>query len=153
MLEKRKQPDLLQLARDALRLARALERGLDEALGPDVPFGGQEYLLLRLVQLGYETPGDLARELNAPAANVSRALQRLTALELLDRKVDPSDQRRALLHLTAAGEATVDFARERVTVWLQEVFARSSDVWLVGTQRRLARLLEQLAAGPPAPPT
>ena len=151
MPEKRERPDLLQLARDALRLARELERGLDGALGPDVPFGGQEYLLLRLVQQGHETPGELARELNAPAANVSRALQRLEALELLERSVDPNDHRRALLRLTPAGEATVDYARERVTAWLQELFARSSDVWLLGTQRRVARLLEQVVARPEPP--
>lgn len=153
MLERRKQPDLLQLARDALRLARALERGLDGALGSDVPFDGQEYLLLRLVQLGHETPSELARELNAPAANVSRALQRLEGLELLERSVDPSDHRRALLRLTPAGEASVDYARERVMAWLQERFAGSSEPWLAETQRRLARLLDQVDTARPAPPT
>ncbi len=62
------------------------------------------------------------------------------------RSTDPADQRRALLALTPAGEAAVDYARERVAAWLHELFGRSSAEWLAGTEQRLARLVEQADA-------
>lgn len=139
--------DLLQLSGSVLRLARALERGIDRALGPDLELGGRDYLLLRLVQQGIDNPGDVASELNLPPANVSRAIGRLTDAGLLERSSHPGDQRRALLRLTEEGEATVDFARERVTAWLEATFARFSGDWLAGTQQRLGRMVEQAAAG------
>lgn len=140
-------PDLLQLSGSVLRLARALERGIDEALGPELELGGRDYLLLRLVQQGVNNPGDVANELNLPAANVSRAIGRLADAGLLERNSHPTDQRRALLRLTEAGEATVDFARERVTAWLEATFARFTGDWLAGTQQRLGRLVEQAGGG------
>lgn len=145
-------PDLLQLARSALRLARALERAVEHALGQGAPVNAREYLLLRLLQSGPLSPGDVARELNLPPANVSRAVRRLEERELIERSVDPTDQRRAVLRLTPEGEATVDFARERVSARLQELFGRPSDDWLANTERRIARLVELADAPQGAPP-
>jgi DNA-binding MarR family transcriptional regulator len=54
---------------------------------------------------GPHTVGGLAARLNVVIPVISRALDRLCELDLVRRKLDPTDRRRVLLERTPAGQA------------------------------------------------
>jgi len=70
------------------------------ALG-DLDLG--DFLTLRNIELGVDTPGGLARDLAINPAMVSRTLTKLVKAGLVDRRIDAGDSRRSRLELTKAG--------------------------------------------------
>jgi len=53
-------------------------------------------------------PGQLLRECFAPSSTMTRQLDRLTALGLVERKPDPNDRRGVLVRLTPKGKRLID---------------------------------------------
>ncbi len=52
---------------------------------------------------GPHTPGSLAKALRLSAPAISRALDRLSALDLIERRTAPTDRRTSLIHLRLSG--------------------------------------------------
>ncbi|MFJ4658865.1 MarR family winged helix-turn-helix transcriptional regulator [Nocardia sp. NPDC088792] len=65
-----------------------------------------DFLVLRSIELGVDTPGDLVRDLGLNPAVVSRALTKLAKAGFVDRSIDPEDSRRSRVALTAEGART-----------------------------------------------
>src|SRR3982074_3146353 len=65
-----------------------------------------DFLTLRTIELGVDTPGGLIRDLGLNPAVVSRALTKLTRAGLVERRIDPADSRRARVRLTEGGGRT-----------------------------------------------
>lgn len=65
-----------------------------------------DFLMLRSIELGVDTPGGLARDLGFNPAVVSRALTKLAKAGLIDRRIDSGDSRRSRLELTKEGLRT-----------------------------------------------
>jgi DNA-binding MarR family transcriptional regulator len=62
-----------------------------------------DFLTLRTIEFGVDTPGGLVRDLGLNPAVVSRALTKLAKAGLVDRRIDPEDSRRSRVELTEAG--------------------------------------------------
>jgi DNA-binding MarR family transcriptional regulator len=65
-----------------------------------------DFLVLRTVELGVDTPGGLIRDLGLNPAVVSRALTKLTKAGLIERRIDSADSRRSRVDLTTKGTRT-----------------------------------------------
>lgn len=65
-----------------------------------------DFLALRTIELGVDTPGGLARDLGFNPAVISRTLTKLTRAGLVGRHIDADDSRRSRITLTAAGAKT-----------------------------------------------
>lgn len=97
-------------------------------------------VLSRLYRGGTHTPGELAEAERIHPQSLTRVLATLTSRELITRAPDPSDGRRSLLDITAAGRAVLreySVQRER---WLASAMDRS----LSPTEQQLLRLASEL---------
>jgi DNA-binding MarR family transcriptional regulator len=65
-----------------------------------------DFLTLRSIELGVDTPGGLARDLGFNPAVVSRALTKLVKAGFIERRIDSGDSRRSRLELTKEGLRT-----------------------------------------------
>lgn len=65
-----------------------------------------DFLTLRSIELGVDTPGGLARDLGFNPAVVSRALTKLVKAGLIERRIDADDSRRSRVELTEEGLRT-----------------------------------------------
>jgi DNA-binding MarR family transcriptional regulator len=65
-----------------------------------------DFLTLRSIELGSDTPGGLARDLGFNPAVVSRALTKLVKARLIERRIDADDSRRSRVSLTKEGLRT-----------------------------------------------
>jgi DNA-binding MarR family transcriptional regulator len=65
-----------------------------------------DFLTLRTIEFGVDTPGGLVQDLGLNPAVVSRALTRLARAGLVDRRIDPDDSRRSRVALTEEGTRT-----------------------------------------------
>jgi DNA-binding MarR family transcriptional regulator len=115
------------------------------------PFGLRfvDYSVLRLLQLAGPphrmSPSELAELVLRSSGGMTQILDRLEAAGLVARAADPSDRRKVLVALTAAGlrtarEANVGYERERERV-LSELSANEIDE----LDRAVHRLLEVLS--------
>lgn len=77
--------------------------------GPDLSARQLGVFLTCYLQDGNHTVRGLAAELNVSKPAITRALDRLTELDLARRKVDPQDRRSVLVQRTLKGQA---FLRE-----------------------------------------
>ncbi|WP_195167906.1 MarR family winged helix-turn-helix transcriptional regulator [Mycobacteroides abscessus] len=70
-----------------------------------------DFVALRSIESGTNSPGDLARELGLNPSVLSRTLTKLANAGLVRREVDAGDSRRSRVRLTAAGlRATTQLA-------------------------------------------
>ncbi|PZQ18839.1 MAG: MarR family transcriptional regulator [Ancylobacter novellus] len=88
--------------------ARRWRRALDEALAQTGLTDASWRPLVHLGRLGDGArQNDLARSLGVEGPTLVRALDRLAAAGLVERREDPTDRRAKTLHLTAAGRDLV----------------------------------------------
>jgi DNA-binding MarR family transcriptional regulator len=73
-----------------------------------------DFLTLRTIELGVDTPGGLVQDLGLNPAVVSRALTRLAKAGLIERRIDPEDSRRSRVELTEEGTRTNEAIAARV---------------------------------------
>lgn len=87
----------------------------------------------------HTSPSGIAEDLQMASSNVATALRELESADLVVRYRDPSDGRRTLIELTAAGEDAVTDHRTRRADWLR----RAADATLSPAEQQLL-----IAAGP-----
>lgn len=93
-------------------------------------------------------PGELAGELQMTTSNVAAALRSLEGGNLVIRRPDPADRRKALVSLTPAGANVITGGRQDKHAWLQRAM---TDVLTDGERRLLLRageLMRRLADHP-----
>jgi len=79
-----------------------------------------DFLALRTIELGVDTPGDLARDLGLNPAVISRTLTKLTHAGMIQRHIDGEDSRRSRITLTPKGTQTTTAIAARVRPGLAE---------------------------------
>ncbi|MDT8915486.1 MarR family transcriptional regulator [Amycolatopsis sp. PS_44_ISF1] len=99
-------------------------------------------VLSRLYRGGTHTPGELAEAERIHPQSLTRVLASLTSRELITRTPDPSDGRRSLIDITAAGKALLREYSVRREQWL----ATAMDRALSPTEQQLLRLAADLMA-------
>lgn len=85
-----------------------------------------DFLTLRSVELGIDTPGGLTRDLGFNPAVISRALTKLAKAGLVDRRIDSEDSRRSRVQLTAEGQRTTAAIGARIQPGLARRLQRLS---------------------------
>ncbi|WP_319449788.1 MULTISPECIES: MarR family winged helix-turn-helix transcriptional regulator [unclassified Mycobacterium] len=73
-----------------------------------------DFLVLRTVKLGVDTPSDLVSDLGLNPSVVSRALSKLANSGLVTRQIDLADSRRSRIRLTDDGVQTTDDIGARI---------------------------------------
>ncbi|MCW2690573.1 MAG: hypothetical protein JWR37_5463 [Mycobacterium sp.] len=96
-----------------------------------------EFLSLRSIELGVDTPGGLVQDLGLNPAVVSRALTKLYKAGLIERRIDPDDSRRSRVTLTHDGARTTAAIAARIRPGLAQRLGRLDP-------DRIQRLLESL---------
>jgi DNA-binding MarR family transcriptional regulator len=83
-----------------------------------------DFLTLRTIEIGVDTPGGLVRDLGLHPAAVSRALTKLTRAGLIERRIDPDDSRRSRVELTKRGRRTTAAIAARIRPGLAQRLQR-----------------------------
>lgn len=83
-----------------------------------------DFLTLRTVKFGVNTPGGLVQDLGLNPAVVSRALTRLVNAGLIERRIDSDDSRRSRVELTEEGLRTTAAIAARVRPGLAQRLER-----------------------------
>jgi DNA-binding MarR family transcriptional regulator len=96
-----------------------------------------DFLTLRTIEIGVDTPGGLVRDLGLNPAAVSRALTKLTRAGLIERRIDPDDSRRSRVELTKRGRRTTAAIAARIRPGLAQRLQRLEP-------NRIETLLESL---------
>jgi DNA-binding MarR family transcriptional regulator len=95
--------------RDAARLLTALAPRLNRAMRGQVrPKAGlsmPQFILLRALRHGPLPAGQLAQRFGVSRPTITRTVDGLVKKGLVERHVDPSDRRLAMIALTAAGQS------------------------------------------------
>ena len=139
-------PDVLRaaLAVRELRRATGTPRFRDSIFGDlNVLEIGQQDALEVVVTLDGARMSDVAQALRVDPSTATRAVARLEALGLVERRPDPGDGRSVVAVATAAGHSLLDQLHERGKVTLGRLYSRFEEAEL----RALADLLERLVAG------
>jgi MarR family transcriptional regulator, organic hydroperoxide resistance regulator len=105
-------------------------------------YAGQEMILMRLCEGQGVTQSQLVSDLGVEPPTVTKMLQRLESVGLVERRQDAEDARVSRVYMTAQGEALEDRLRE---IWGEidaETTAGLSDM----EQALLRRLLQQVYA-------
>jgi DNA-binding MarR family transcriptional regulator len=145
-LEVARDPDVIEVA-DALRVSVGLLRRRirqRKAAQGDVTLP-ESAALARLDRGGPATSSELARLEQISPQSMGTTLGGLEARGLVARRPDPNDGRRAVLYLTAAGQAVLRDRRNESTQRIAQVLTAG---FTAAEQRQLlaaARLLERLA--------
>lgn len=100
------------------RLARLLRQQDQSGLGPTLAAA-----LATIRREGSPSLGDLAASERVAPATMSRAVGKLEAHGLVQRRADPHDGRSWLLTLTPAGEDLLEQNRTRRAAWLASALA------------------------------
>jgi DNA-binding MarR family transcriptional regulator len=115
----------VQLLREKLRV---LERESGGVFGQEQDCCGvtvsQCHTLLQVGQRDSLSLVDLAAELNLDTSTLSRTVQGLVMLGLLDRRTDAGDRRYVTIALTAQGRKVAAAIEEKYDTYFQAVLAR-----------------------------
>lgn len=112
-----------RIVRAVLRLARRLRQS---AL--DTPLTGSGLTLLAsLHRDGPMSAVALARSEGLQPQSLSRLLNRLEGVGLIEQSTDPIDRRRHIIAITRPGRAALNQAMEQRRQWLAEAIARQLD--------------------------
>ncbi len=129
------QEDLVRLRMALGRLGRVLRQHVDA----DLPYALAS-LVLVIGKTQPTTAGQLAEWEGGSAPSVSRSVNRLMAMGLVSRDVDPADGRVHLLSLTAAGRKIRDNVLVTRHAWLVEQTQRLSPADLADLLRAVPAL-------------
>lgn len=108
--------------------------------------GPQALVLQELRRLGDVPAGQLAQQASLSQATLTGILDRLTSKKLVERRRDPLDKRRVLVHLTADGNALVQVPPPPFKESFLEQF-NSLQGWerglILSTLQRVAAMMEK----------
>lgn len=85
------------------RVSRLMKSESERRLAAHGVHAGQQFVLACLWEEDGLTPGDLAQRIGVEPGTVTRALRRMTAAGLVERRGDEADRRRVRVWLTARG--------------------------------------------------
>jgi len=83
-----------------------------------------DFLALRTIELGVDTPSGLVQDLGLNPAVVSRTLTKLHRAGLIERRIDPDDSRRSRVTLTGDGAGTTAAIAARIRPGLAQRLRR-----------------------------
>jgi DNA-binding MarR family transcriptional regulator len=112
------------LAHELRETVGRLIRRLRAEPGPSV---GQFVVLGRLERDGPSSISDLAARERIRPQSMAQTVRDLEAADLVSRRPDPTDRRRAFIELTAAGLELLQTTRAGRETWLTEVLERELD--------------------------
>lgn len=104
--------------------------------------GSHYRLLAALADSGPASQADLGRSASLDRSDVAAIVAELEQKELIEREADPSNRRRKIVSLTAAGEGALG----ALDIVLDGVQARVVAPLSPGERQELVRLLEKLTA-------
>jgi DNA-binding MarR family transcriptional regulator len=134
----------LRLIRDAVRLARLVDRLIDQPIRRDMDLGSNDMYVLRSVLLGIDRPHAIARRVNMAPPSVSRSIERLVARGLLERTAAADDGRAVVLRLTASGHRTIENALDLAEAGFEEAYPALDPALLAATGAHMSALLEAM---------
>jgi DNA-binding MarR family transcriptional regulator len=95
----------------------------------------QASVLGRLDRCGSQSVSDLAAAERVRPQSMAQTVGDLEADELVERKPDPDDRRRALVILTAAGKSRIEADRRAREGWLVKAFEEMPETDLAAIER------------------
>jgi DNA-binding MarR family transcriptional regulator len=95
----------------------------------------QASVLGRLDRCGSQSVSDLAAAERVRPQSMAQTVGDLEADELVERKPDPDDRRRALVILTAAGKSRIEADRRAREGWLVKAFEEMPEADLAAIER------------------
>jgi DNA-binding MarR family transcriptional regulator len=116
-----------------------IRQSFDQHSGMSQP---RRQLLILLAQAGESSHATLQQQLALDGATVTRLVKQFESAGLLNRRLDPQDNRYTLVALTASGQQAVDELRAAHSAFQARLLAGISDV----DQEGMIRTLEQLRA-------
>jgi DNA-binding MarR family transcriptional regulator len=131
-----------------MRLLWAVAHGLESSskrMARELGVTGPQRLVLRLI--GHYTrlsPGELAELLHIHPSSLTGVLARLDRRQLLERRRDPRDGRRAILTLTAKGRALNARRAGTVEESVRRALALQSQARISATSEVLAAIAREL---------
>jgi MarR family transcriptional regulator, organic hydroperoxide resistance regulator len=134
-----------------MRLLWAVDHGLQSTskrMESTLGLTGPQRLVVRLVgRFPGITAGKLAQILHVHPSTLTGVLKRLEKREVLERKADPLDGRKALFVLTEVGRGLDIPSEGTVESSVQRVLSRMSRARILGTQDVLSALAAELGSG------
>ena len=104
----------------------------------------QASVLGRLDRCGSQSVSDLAAAERVRPQSMAQTVGDLEADELVERKPDPDDRRRALVILTAAGKSRIEADRRAREGWLVKAFEEMPEADLAAIER-IVEILRRVA--------
>ena len=95
----------------------------------------QASVLGRLDRCGSQSVSDLAAAERVRPQSMAQTVGDLEGEGLIERKPDPDDRRRALVTITAAGQARIEADRRAREGWLVKAFEEMPDTDLAAVER------------------
>ena len=139
----------------ALRRLRDAAGALLSTVSDAQPVAPHHLLTLRAIADGASTPSDVAAAVGRHVSSVSRVVDQLVELGMLDRRPDPADRRQVLVALTDEGHRAVrafDHLDHTISTRLFAGFDAADASRLAGYLDRLAAeaavLVDELEADP-----
>ncbi len=108
--------DEVGLLTRVVRLNMLVTRVLDALVEPHA-IAVADYLVLALIRRGRSSPADLCAVLGRTTGGMTLTLDRLATAGWLERHPDPSDRRRIIVVLTAAGRAKAEAVNQALHDW------------------------------------
>jgi len=96
------------LAAAVVNAARSMRTVLSRNLLATGLYAGQDGVILALAEEGGLTAGALANRLGVKAPTMTRTIGRLEAQGFVERRADGTDGRLTVVHLTEAGQASIE---------------------------------------------
>lgn len=135
-----KMQSFLLLSRLVFGLRRRIQVSVDAPLMEELGFGLREVMILRSIEVGEKSPSRISDLIGSPLASISRSLNLLEDLGMIERVQGTRDKRRSVLELTSVGEASVRRAREIMQIVLTAEYEHVSEPDLVEAVLALSRL-------------
>ncbi|SDU07125.1 transcriptional regulator, MarR family [Verrucomicrobium sp. GAS474] len=139
---------MTEIEQTAIRLRMALRPILRKARAlshPDGPNESQKDILLRLDEREKMTPSDLAAATQLRPQTIGQTLDSLDRRKWIVRSPHPTDRRRILISLSAAGRRVIEKGRDRRQAWLASEMAKLSPADFKALRAALPAF-EQIAA-------
>lgn len=134
----------LRLMRDAVLLARLVDRLIDQPIRRDMGLSSNDMYVLRSVLLGIDRPNAIARRVNLAPPSVSRSIERLVGRGLLARAPAREDGRAVVLHLTARGHQTIENALDLAEAGFEEAYPALDPALVAAAGAHMSALLEAM---------
>ncbi len=127
----------LDFAQAVTQAARSVRTALSRNLLDGGLYAGQDGVIMALAEADGMTPGALAHRLGVKAPTMTRTIGRMEAQGFVSRKPDAQDQRLTKVHLTEAGQGSVELISRATAACDEQALKGFSDK----ERRVLIRLL------------